>query len=53
MFYFDFLVKFLDIDGLESFLINASWCVGCMYFKVPHFLKKQESTKVHFTILNF
>jgi hypothetical protein len=53
MFYFDFLVKFLDIDGFESFLINASWCVGCLYFMVPHFLNKQESTKVHFTILNF
>jgi thiol-disulfide isomerase/thioredoxin len=53
MFYFYFLVKFLDVDVLESFLVIASWCVGCMYSKVPHFLKNQESTKVHFTNLKF
>jgi len=27
--------------------------LGCMYFKVTYFLKKQKSTKVHFIMLNF
>jgi hypothetical protein len=27
--------------------------LGCMYFKVTYFLKKQKSTKVRFIMLNF